>query len=97
MFFNQYVVQVPGEHRDKLRNYLQQHQIPTAVYYPAPLHRQPAYQHLGYRAGDFPVAEAICQKVIALPLHTALTVAQVRYIASCIFKYFKNLPSLIQE
>ena len=87
--FNQYVVQVPAAHRDQLRPYLQQHHIPTAVYYPVPMHQQPAYQYLGYKTQDFPVAEAVCEKVMALPMHTALTLDQVQYVASQIFKYFE--------
>ncbi|RDC62005.1 DegT/DnrJ/EryC1/StrS family aminotransferase [Adhaeribacter pallidiroseus] len=88
--FNQYVVQVPEVHRDKLRQYLQQHQIPTAVYYPTPLHVQPAYRYLNYHSGNFPVAETVCQKVVALPMHTALTLDQVQYIAQHIITYFET-------
>jgi len=87
--FNQYVVQVPAAHRDHLRRYLHEHRIPTAVYYPTPLHQQPAYQYLGYKSHAFPVAEALCQKVVALPMHTALTLEQVQYIAGHISEYFK--------
>ncbi|QNF34187.1 DegT/DnrJ/EryC1/StrS family aminotransferase [Adhaeribacter swui] len=91
--FNQYVIQVPAGYRDSLRHYLHEQQIPTAVYYPSPLHTQPAYQHLGYQTGDFPVAEAICPKVIALPMHPALTLDQVQYITFHILKFFKNQTS----
>ncbi|QMU28988.1 DegT/DnrJ/EryC1/StrS family aminotransferase [Adhaeribacter radiodurans] len=85
--FNHYVVQVPAEQRDNLRTYLLQKQIPTAVYYATPLHLQPAYYYLGNFYGDFPVAESLCQKVMALPLHPALTLEQVDYIISCIKEY----------
>ncbi|PSR52447.1 transcriptional regulator [Adhaeribacter arboris] len=89
--FNQYVVQVPAGHRNNLRAFLLQKQIPTAVYYATPLHLQPAYQYLGNFAGDFPVAENICQKVIALPLHPSLTLEQADYISSSIQEYVQKV------
>ncbi|UOG76727.1 DegT/DnrJ/EryC1/StrS family aminotransferase [Hymenobacter tibetensis] len=67
--------------RDQLQAYLQQHGIPSVVYYPLPNHLQPAYQHLGYRAGQFPVAERLCRTVLSLPMHPTLTHEQVAYIA----------------
>ena len=54
--------------------------IPTAIYYPVPLHLQEAYVSLGYRTGDFPVSETLAQCVLSLPMHTELDREQIQYI-----------------
>ncbi len=82
--FHQYVIQLPdAATRDGLRAHLAARQVPTAIYYPLPLHFQPAYGHLG-RAGQFPVSEALCGQVLALPLHPTLTNAEVATVADAI-------------
>ncbi|MGI4833465.1 MAG: DegT/DnrJ/EryC1/StrS family aminotransferase [Janthinobacterium lividum] len=80
--FHQYTINVENGRRDAVQAFLGQNGVPTAVYYPLPLHQQPAYAYLGYRAGAFPVAEALCQRVLALPVHPALTEAQQAYIVA---------------
>lgn len=82
--FHQYTITVaaPGQ-RDALRAYLQEKGVPSAVYYPLPVHMQPAYAYLGYRAGQFPVAERLCQQVLSLPVHPGLSVAQQAFIIDC--------------
>ncbi|QNE38907.1 DegT/DnrJ/EryC1/StrS family aminotransferase [Hymenobacter sp. NBH84] len=83
--FHQYVITLPTEtHRDQLRAYLHLHGVPTAVYYPLPVHQQPAYAYLGYYTGQFPVAEQLCRTVLALPVHPTLTEEQVDYIAETV-------------
>ena len=80
--FHQYTLQVEGAaRRDALQKYLKEKGVPSAVYYPLPVHAQPAYAYLGYRLGQFPVAEALCQQVLSLPVHPGLTQGQVAYIA----------------
>ena len=54
------------------------------IYYPLPVHAQPAYAYLGYRAGQFPVAERLCKQVVSLPIHPLLMGEQVGYIISTI-------------
>jgi dTDP-4-amino-4,6-dideoxygalactose transaminase len=55
-------------------------EIPIMVYYPIPIHLQKAFEYSGYKKGDFPVAEKLCEMVISLPMHTELTEEQQRYI-----------------
>jgi UDP-2-acetamido-2-deoxy-ribo-hexuluronate aminotransferase len=79
--FHQYTVRVEGEgQRDALQAHLKAHGIPSAVYYPLPVHAQPAYAYLGYQLGQFPVAERLCEQVLSLPVHPGMTVAQVDYV-----------------
>jgi dTDP-4-amino-4,6-dideoxygalactose transaminase len=82
--WNQYTIRVLSEgrngataaHRDSVRNQLQEKGIGSMVYYPYPLHLQPAYQHLGYQPGQLPVTEQICHEVLSLPMFPELTPQQ---------------------
>lgn len=87
--FHQYTITVEAPaQRSGLQQQLAHHGIPTAIYYPLPVHQQPAYAYLGYRAGQFPVAEQLCQQVLSLPIHPGLTAAQVAYILAHIGAFF---------
>jgi len=66
----QYCIRVKG--RDLVRQRLQQVGVPTAVFYPRPLHLQKAFAYLGHSRGDFPVAEEVSQDILALPMHPYL-------------------------
>lgn len=87
--FHQYTLQVPAEKRDGLKAFLQEKGIPSMIYYPVPLHLHEAYAYLGYKAGDFPVSEGLCEKVISLPMHTELTLDQQDYIAQAVVSFFQ--------
>jgi perosamine synthetase len=69
--YHQYVVRVP-DGRDQLADYLRDSGIATGIYYPLPVHKQVAYQRLGY-TDRLPVAERMSRQVLALPVHPALT------------------------
>jgi dTDP-4-amino-4,6-dideoxygalactose transaminase len=66
----QYSIMHPD--RDKIISKLNENKIPTAVYYPKPLHIQTAFSHLGHKAGDFKVSEEISNKIFSLPMHPYL-------------------------
>ena len=78
--FHQYTLKLNGISRQSLKEKLDAAGIPTAVYYPKPLHLQEAYGHLGYKSGDFPVSERLAQCVLSLPMHTELSHEQIQYI-----------------
>ena len=85
--FHQYTIKIP-EKRDELQKFLQSKGIPSMVYYPMPLHLQEAYQYLGYKKGDFPVAEELSEQVLSLPMHTELSNDQLHFIVTAIQEFF---------
>ncbi|WP_433172721.1 DegT/DnrJ/EryC1/StrS family aminotransferase [Actinoallomurus sp. CA-150999] len=88
--FSQYTVRVP-DGRDSLRDYLCQARIGTAVHYPRPLHLQPALSMLGYRQGDFPIAEQACREVLSLPCYPGLSGSAVSRVAEMIAEWQVNV------
>ncbi|CUA84063.1 MULTISPECIES: DegT/DnrJ/EryC1/StrS family aminotransferase [Gulbenkiania] len=71
--YAQYTLEV--DDRTRVQQALQAAGIPTAVHYPIPLHRQPAFAHLGLEEGAFPVAESASRRVLSLPMHPFLDAA----------------------
>jgi UDP-2-acetamido-2-deoxy-ribo-hexuluronate aminotransferase len=63
---------VLSDRRAELLENLQKAGIPSAIYYPLPLHLQKAFVHLGYKAGDFPVSEQVAKRIFSLPMHPYL-------------------------
>ena len=82
--YHQYTVRLTG--RDDVKRLLDKAGIGTAVYYPLPLHLQPAFEELGYRSGDFPEAEAACGEVLSLPVGPELDPAQVQKVAAAVIQ-----------
>jgi len=68
--YAQFCIESPK--RAEIQLMLREDGIPTAVYYERPLHLLPAMGHLGYREGDFPVAEKVSNRIFALPMHPYL-------------------------
>jgi dTDP-4-amino-4,6-dideoxygalactose transaminase len=86
--WHHFVVRVPDGKRDALRAHLKEREIETEVYYPTPLHLQPCFAKLGYRAGDLPEAERACAEVLALPVHSELSTAQLDHVVATIRSFF---------
>jgi dTDP-4-amino-4,6-dideoxygalactose transaminase len=79
----QYTIRVQPEKRDALAAALKQQGIPTAIYYPKPLHRLAAYRHFPVVDNGIPVTDALASEVISLPMHAYLDAAtQDRVIAA---------------
>lgn len=75
---------VRADARDRLRAHLAAAGVGTEIYYPSPLHLQPALADLGYRAGACPAAEAACAELLALPLYPSLPLAAVDRVAELV-------------
>jgi len=86
--YNQFVIRVRD--RDRLKSALQQRGIATEVYYPSPLHLQPAFSYLGHHAGDFPVAEAASAEVLALPIYPELVETQQRRVVEEVAAFLRG-------
>jgi dTDP-4-amino-4,6-dideoxygalactose transaminase len=70
--------------RRRLIAALEARQIGCGLHYPVPVHLQPAYRHLGYRRGDFPVAEQSADELISLPMFPELTPDQIAFVAAAV-------------
>lgn len=73
-----------AEHRELLQGRLKEAGIPTAIYYPLPLHLQKAFANLGHNKGDLPVCEGIADRIFALPMHPYLKAEDQQTIAAAL-------------
>lgn len=85
-----YVFNILAENRDELQAYLTENGIGTTVYYPKCLHEQECFKYLGYKKGDFPVAEKLCASVLALPMYPELTQDEISYVCEKIGEFYKR-------
>jgi dTDP-4-amino-4,6-dideoxygalactose transaminase len=86
--YNQYVIRT--ENRDSLRDYLQDQGIPTAIYYPEPLHLQPAFDYLKYAKGSMPESEKACDDSLALPVYPELPLEDQERVVQAIADFYKS-------
>jgi dTDP-4-amino-4,6-dideoxygalactose transaminase len=78
--FHLYVTR--SRRRDDVMKRLKEAGVGAGIHYPVPLHLQPAYRSLGYKAGDFPVSEALAGKILSLPMDGAITPEEVEHVCS---------------
>jgi dTDP-4-amino-4,6-dideoxygalactose transaminase len=76
--------------RNELRNYLLSRQIETSIHYPLPPHLQESCKNLGFRKGEFPVAEEIAETSLSLPLWPGMEPTTVEYVCDTIKNFFDN-------
>jgi dTDP-4-amino-4,6-dideoxygalactose transaminase len=86
--YNQYIIRVAK--RDELKQFLEDNNIGTEIYYPAPFHIQECFINLNYKLGDFPYAEEAANSSIALPIYPELGKEQIEYVVTKIKEFFKK-------
>lgn len=81
--------------RTRLQQELAACDIQSGIHYPVPCHLQPAFHHLGYQAGDFPIAEQLSQEILSLPMYPGMTDQQLEYVVKTIKGLVHACPILI--
>jgi UDP-2-acetamido-2-deoxy-ribo-hexuluronate aminotransferase len=76
--FAQYSIRV--KNRDDVQAKLKEQGIPTAVHYPMPLHLQECFAYLGYKEGDFPIAEKVSNEIMSLPMNPYVSDEEIEYV-----------------
>lgn len=86
--FHLYVLR--AQNRDELLTYLQASGIQARIHYRIPMHLQPAARHLGYKLGDFPVAEHHSKYAITLPAHPYLTDSEIEHTLGKVSEFYQS-------
>ena len=76
--------------RNELKKYLDKFNIQTLIYYGTPLHLQKPMIKFGYKKGDFPIAEKLCNQVLALPHNQYITKEQIKFISNKINNFYNK-------
>jgi aminotransferase EvaB len=89
--FHLYFFEVSAGIRDQLYQYLQEHGVDAKIHYPVPLYLQPGLvEKLGHIRGDFPAADAQCDRIITIPVDELLTWEQREYVVATIKNFFAD-------
>lgn len=87
--YNQFTLRV--DRRDELATYLASAGVGSAVYYPLALHQQPCFSNLGYKSGDFPIAEKASREVLSIPMHPFLEADEQAYVVEMIAGFYRGV------
>jgi dTDP-4-amino-4,6-dideoxygalactose transaminase len=79
---------IRAQRRENLRQFLADRKIGTEIYYPIPIHLQPAFAYLGYREGDLPESERAAREVLALPMFPELTEDEQQWVVENIADFY---------
>jgi len=83
----QYSIRVKD--RDNFQANLKEMGIPTAIHYPMALHLQECFNYLGYKEGDFPIAEMVSKEIISLPMNPYLKDEEIEFISNRVREFVK--------
>ena len=84
-----HIFSIRTKRRDALLQWLRERGIYAAIHYPVPVHLQPAYRFLGYKMGDFPVAEELAQTSLSLPLVPGLGAVEQERVVEAVKRFFR--------
>lgn len=84
--YHTYVIQ--ADNRNKLKTYLEERGIGTAIHYPMPIHLEKAARQLNYSPGSFPIAEGQAQRILSLPVYPELKKEELEYIIKTIHEFY---------
>jgi dTDP-4-amino-4,6-dideoxygalactose transaminase len=85
-----HLFQLRCEHRDALLEHLIKDGIDAVVRYPTPVHLQPAFEQLGYRKGQFPIAEKLAREMLCLPMRPNLSDSEIDYVCDSLRRFFRG-------
>jgi dTDP-4-amino-4,6-dideoxygalactose transaminase len=88
--YNQFVIAT--DQRDQLKEHLRHRGIESAIYYPEPLHVQPVLGPYMQAPGRLPHSEQAARRVLALPVHPALTQLEIQRVADEVMRFFGRKP-----
>ncbi len=83
--YHLYVIRV--KNREGLMKFLASEGVYTGIHYPIPIHLQGAYKGLGYKTGDFPIAEKASEEILSLPMYPELSPSQIQYVVEKIIEF----------
>jgi dTDP-4-amino-4,6-dideoxygalactose transaminase len=86
--FNQYTIRC--SRRDELMDFLKRRGVGSEIYYPAPLHLQECFAHLGYKPGDLPATERASRECLSLPIYPELTEEMRQYVVEKIAEFYRE-------
>lgn len=88
--WNQFSLRIGDGRRDHLRNYLQQQNIGSEIYYPVPLHQQVCFRDCGYARGSLPHTEQAAAEILHLPIYPELTAVEQEQVVAAIAAYYRE-------
>ena len=80
--WHQFVIR--SDERDNLKKYMASHGIETTIHYPVPPHLSPTLSYLGFKRGDYPIAEKLANSVLSLPTYIGMTDEEKRRVVNCV-------------
>jgi dTDP-4-amino-4,6-dideoxygalactose transaminase len=85
-----HLFQVRTSHRPALMEWLSIRDIEVSIRYPTPIHLQPAFRHLGFEPGAFPVAESLARELFCLPIRPDMREDELDYVTDSIHRFFRS-------